>query len=149
MRTSAPFRARSSSSRRATGFTLFELLVVLAIVALLTGMVAPALTQQWEIRREATARLGLEVELSALAPRVQTLGRPYTLDQAALGAPLGERQTPIDIPEGWQVQIEQPIEFGLLGACDGGTVRASSATGARYAWRLRAPTCIPRRIEAG
>jgi prepilin-type N-terminal cleavage/methylation domain-containing protein len=147
MRTSGP--SRRSSSPPAAGFTLFELLVVLAIGALLSSLVAPALIGQWEQRRESTERMALEIELSALAARVQALGRDYRFDQKALAAPLGERAAPIDVPEGWTLTVEQPVEFGMLGVCDGGTVRAASALGTRYAWRLQAPTCVPRRLDAG
>lgn len=58
--------SRSTSRNRSPGFTLIELIVVMAIVALLVSIAAPRYLQSVERAREATLRTSLMVMRDAI-----------------------------------------------------------------------------------
>ena len=77
-----PFDLASASSRRRQhGFTLLELLVVLAILGLLIGLVAPAVLRQLGSAKEKTAHLSIERLESILDMYKLDVGSYPTTDQ--------------------------------------------------------------------
>jgi prepilin-type N-terminal cleavage/methylation domain-containing protein len=101
---------------RARGFTLLEMLVVLALLALVTGLVAPAMVRNLAAARER----GVESDLRALLAQwpVQAFekGEAIEVDEAALRAR-------VDLPEGWRIELPQPLRYTADGVASGGTVR--------------------------
>ena len=120
--------------RAAGGFTLLEMMVVLALMALVVGMVLPRLdvlvdgfgaASERETVIEAVASLGL-------VARSQGRRIDFTGDLADL---------PGDIPPGWQVAPENgAIVFHPSGACDGGTVRLLGRE-REFVYQLAPPRC--------
>lgn len=119
-RTSGSF-LRSSPERRAgrrgaPGFTLLELLVVLTLVALVAGVVAPIASRGLEAARERAAVADLRALLEGLPVRVFRQGAPQSYDASALERLLGE------LPPGWNLRLAEPLHYAASGAAGGGSV---------------------------
>lgn len=117
--------------RPAHGFTLIELIVVLAIVGLLAGLAAPRYLRSVDEARETTLRSNLAVMRQALDQFAADRGRwPETLDELAQARYL--RHLPEDPLTGrrdsW-LALAPPPDSALPGAV--GDVRSGAAGRAR------------------
>ena len=140
MRTSASCRPESR------GFTLLELLVVMAVVGLLAGLIAPNLQKLVGSVDRATRRDGLVADIAGLSYRAYSLGQGFELSEANFGQLLRDGNPVLAVPSGWRVAVEQPIRFGFNGLCNGGRLTLVSPDSVSEAVLLRAPDC---RIDRG
>jgi type IV pilus assembly protein PilE len=67
---------RSAAGRRVAGFTLIELMIVVAVVAVLAAIAYPAYTDSVRKSRRAQAKADL-VEYAAMAERFRTVNNTY------------------------------------------------------------------------
>jgi len=77
--------SRVSGRRRRAGFTLVEMLVVLAIIGLISALVGPRVLSQLTDSRERAAKLQIEAFTSALDIFFIDVGR-YPVQNEGLGA---------------------------------------------------------------
>ena len=117
---------RSSPERRAQsprwrGFTLLELLVVLALVALVTGLVAPVAYKGLSAARERGALADLSALLEGLPMRAFRSGAAQSYDGRVLASLLPE------LPAGWRVVTEPELRYAASGVAGGGVVRLLNA----------------------
>lgn len=140
-------RARTRASRPATprvrGFTLLELVVVLALLGLATALVAPAgfrMIGSWRRATEVDAVLGA---LVALGAKAQQQGRALTLDAGPVPA-----SAIAGLPDGWTVVLAQPLVVQANGACSDthGELRSQ---GYVRPFTLKAPFCRAELPAAG
>lgn len=101
-------------ARTGTGFTLLELVVVLALLGLAVALVAPQgfrMISSWRRATEVDAALGAVISLGAQA---RHRGQRFELEAGPVpaGAITG-------LPDGWQVVLEQPLVVQANGACSG------------------------------
>ena len=116
---------------RPRGFTLLELLVVLALVALVTGLVAPLAYKGLSAAKERGTRADLRAVLEGLPMRAFRQGQPQSYDGPALTALLP------DLPQGWRVVTEPELRYAASGVAGGGTVRLFGAEGVVVEWRVQ------------
>ena len=78
------YRNSAFRPRRAAGFTLIELMVTVAIVAILASIALPSYTNQVRKSRRGDAKIGL-LDMAARQERFNTTNFRYTTSLAELG----------------------------------------------------------------
>lgn len=133
MRTSAS--CRRSAERTARGFSLLELLVVLAIVSIMVALVAPRLSGT--VRAIATS--GERVEVARQIARLPLLARARGR-AIAIDADAEVRVDGVEFPEGWKVSAASALNVAANGYCRPGQVRVDNGD-VHETWALAAPDC--------
>ena len=144
---------RAEPARGAAGFTLVEILVVLAILAGLGAIAYPYMETLYARVRAAFDQQDLEQQLYALPQRVRGSGRAGILvDPQASDADLGgdaglglehPQTLELDLPAGWRMQVPRPVRYHFTGACDGGEVIFQLPPVSLH-YLLNGPLCLPR-----
>ncbi len=117
------------------GFTLLELLVVLALIAAVAGLALPNFGRMIDSFTMNTNWRGIEAELGDLPYRAFSQGRSVRL--SAMNA----RTHLPSLPEGWQLTIAAPIVYRENGWCEGGALIFTAADGTKRQYTLKAPKC--------
>jgi len=119
--------------RAIAGFTLLEMMVVMAIIALAMGIVLPRLATMADSFGAASERETVIESVASLGLLARARGRALRFT----GQP---ELLPGEMPEGWRVVPDQPIIFHASGACDGGQVRVIGRE-REFLYRLDPPRC--------
>ncbi|MCA2998434.1 MAG: prepilin-type N-terminal cleavage/methylation domain-containing protein [Rhodocyclaceae bacterium] len=119
------------------GFTLLEMLVVLALIGVMAGIALPNFSRFLESFSVRNQWAGVERELADLPYQVFVSGSPFQLDSGSAEKRL------TTLPEGWRVEVANPILYRFSGWCEGGRLTVVSAGGERRNYQLAAPTCRP------
>ena len=104
-------------NRAASGFTLLEVLVVLAIVAAISSIVGPVGWRALNAASQRGAESELQAVLASLPLAAFAQGRPLSVDAAGLTRRLG------DVPENCSVIVPSPLTYSANGMTRGGTVQ--------------------------
>ena len=124
-----------SNHRPAAGFSLLEMLVVLALIAIMVALVVPRLAGT--VRAIATsgerAETARQLELLPLLARRQ--GQPIV---AATDAPLVAEG--LAFPDGWRATALDTLRVAANGICHPARLRVEGG-GVVEEWTLAAPDC--------
>lgn len=122
-----------------TGFSLLELLVVLLLISLLTGIIGPRLPLMYDSLRYAYEFEEVHKQISQLGYLARLHGTDYTLRTYP---PSSEdfSPPPLDLPSGWKLLTAQPIQFNKNGICQGGEIELTYGRKQQLI-RLEPPFC--------
>lgn len=132
---------------RVRGYTLLEILVVVALLALATSLVAPAGYRMITSWREAGEVDEVLQSISALPLRARAAGRELVLPDPTTPDPATPDAAHVELPDGWRLEMHSPLTVRANGAC-------SDAAGILHTtrqlidFRVAAPFCAVRRVAA-
>jgi prepilin-type N-terminal cleavage/methylation domain-containing protein len=116
-------RSRRSKPRANAGFTLLEMMVVLAIVALVVGVAAVnafALMHSWRARTQLDA---IGEQFAHLPMLARQRGRAIVLPPKADPDPENAKLPPaITLPANWLIRFDHPLKVQATGLCEGATI---------------------------
>ncbi len=123
------------------GFTLVEILVVLVILALLTGVAMPRVQRLARSIEISSQRKDLLVQVDGLAYRAFREARALELASLPRRDDGGAPEAALRLPEGWRLDVAKPIRYAFNGLCSGGRFTLSDPDGVEYSYELKAPAC--------
>lgn len=116
--------------RRALGFTLLELLVVLALIGLASGLAAPRLLAWVDGARQRTAVDAVRQHLQ------QQPSQSFFSGQTVVLQP---RPPSWGLPPGWHLSSPQPVVYEANGMTGGGLVLLHAQQQVLARWRVLPP----------
>lgn len=129
----------SAIGRRPLGYTLLELVVVMAILAMTTAVAAPPSYRMVRSWQEATQVQDVIEQLERLPGTIRAAGNP--LDSRVEGSAI-----PVKLPPDWTLTMDSPLQVQANGACSGaaGTLTTAQQT---IHLQIYAPFCRVQRVE--
>lgn len=118
------------------GFTLLELLIVLALLGLAAAVVVPGLARTYDAIVRSGERADVVRALEGLPLRVRATGRELALDAEDAQA-LAEAAP---LPDGWSARLLEPLRIERTGVCHPSRVRVAGR-GLEETWEILAPGC--------
>jgi len=100
------------------GYTLLELLIVLVVIGLLSSIAFPRLKVLYDGGRFIYEKDEVVRQLASLGYKAYATSTRFTL----LDSQSDEGEA-LELPEGWRVVAESPVEYRENGVCSGGLVR--------------------------
>ena len=132
------FSRPGGSAAKAAGFTLLEMIVVLAILGLSAALVGPSMVRGIDSWRRQAAMDMLLDQLRALPGNARGSGKPIVVSDATLAS----TAPPLSVDGDWRLRVPDPWVVGANGVCRGGDVVVANSFGERTI-RVAAPFCDP------
>lgn len=124
------------------GFTLLELLVVLALIGLMTGIALPRMATLYESFKWASERDEALRSIAELGYQAYRQGRAFDLSDFP-SSTHDQKNIPLRLPADWHLSTVEPIHYRSNGICDGGKLRLHYKERA-IDFVLQTPHCRPK-----
>jgi len=129
------------------GYTLLELLVVLLLLSLVTGLIMPRINNLYDSAVRAFQLQDVLQQVSGLGYQAYQQGKNWRLGQTEDSVD-NLPEPPLTMPEGWAISADSPIDYYSNGICTGGIIILQNKQFIQP-WKLQAPLCQPEPYEAG
>ena len=123
------------------GFTLLELLIVIAVMSLMAGLALPRTMAMYESFRRSVERDNIIILLAGLGRLAYSHGISFRLETVPFpdDSPLKHL---LDMPPGWTVTAKQPVLYRYNGICAGGRIILQDEE-ETFSIQLDPPFCRP------
>ena len=101
------------------GYTLLELLIVLALIGLMTGVALPRMATLYERFKWAGERDEALRSIAGLGYQAYRQAKAFELVDFSSAAEK-QKNIPLQLPADWSLTVEKPIQYRSNGICDGG-----------------------------
>lgn len=125
------------AARPAAGFTLLELLIVLALIAMAAAVVAPRLQRTYDAIAGSGERAEVVRQLQRLPLLARDAGAAIEIPVQGGAARLAGL---LALPEGWSVSPLSPLRVEASGVCHAARLRVRGRDVAEI-WTLSPPDC--------
>jgi len=129
------------SGKRPYGFTLLEILVVLAIVGMLASVALPQLQRMATSVELSNQRTNLKLAIEGLGYQAYASGKPIVLNAIPSDSKDSKQEPPLQVSEGWRLSVSQPIRYAINGVCGGGRISIMDPEKNRETFLLKSPLC--------
>ncbi|WP_312513493.1 prepilin-type N-terminal cleavage/methylation domain-containing protein [Stutzerimonas nitrititolerans] len=119
-------------NRPARGFTLLELLVVLSLIGLIAGIVAPRFINLGD---------KLSLKNQRLEVRQKVNGLPLLALRSGTTLQIDSKGAPLQLPDGWHITARTPVLYQSNGSCLGGEIEVWQGDNKRDSILLQPPLC--------
>lgn len=126
---------------KSPGFTLLEILVVLAIAGLLVGVALPQISGMAERVRIANQRQGIQAAIEELGYRAYATGQVLVIPATPTEKNSPPTTLPLILPTGWRLVTHKPILYAINGICSGGGVELIDPEQRTESYQLLPPHC--------
>jgi len=131
--------SRMNARARDAGYTLLEMVVVIALIALATALVAPPGVRMIRSWQEASEVSEVIEQIERLPSMVRASGNPLTLTGEAAHAPL-------ELPAEWLLILDTPLTVHANGACSNAQGRLQTVH-QEIELSILAPFCRVQRVQ--
>ncbi len=131
----------ASPSNKHHGFTLIELVVVLILIALVSGLALPNLSKFYsglENSVQVSEFINSVNELGLLAKQTSSRYKINSAQGKIIGGPKDYFSF---APDSWDITVTKPIIYLRNGACRGGEIKVVSRGNEILSLKLEAPLC--------